>query len=462
MVSLQEALSATYQFYASLVWYWIVGGSYANCPYFKDNLHARCHVYSISLIFYLWDRPHYRNGTFQEDMKKNLRDVAIPGTGLPLSWFAYSRVLLAWFILVLYPLLACFSAVHLGKGDFSTMFEIYTTQLVAPQDWFSFWRLNCRLASYHAFLCEEPDFEYEDKWRFLQKAEEEGVAVTPTMKMPRQIICKHRNEEGGLGIHRFLNVSHGGDWIIQECLENSPFLKQFLPANPPLSTFRVISASRGGLSSGTNQPVTRDEITALSCVWRAGRKNAATDHSAILFNVDPNTGIFKPGTTNVHWYQRGLNKIFSTPWSSSHDQTVHPDSKAQITGVHVPDMKAIMDFACTTHLRICPHVPLVGWDVALTDNHGMVMLEGNFSCNFFRGDFDQEAYFAIVHAYHCKLDTLRRAGGPKQIAKSKLVVPDKVGTDALNLKVARTKLAQVKATSGCNPKVTIRKGIKVS
>ena len=38
------------------------------------------------------------------------------------------------------------------------------------------------------------------------------------------IICKHRNEEGGLGFHAFTNATVGGDWIIQESLTNAPWL----------------------------------------------------------------------------------------------------------------------------------------------------------------------------------------------------------------------------------------------
>ena len=78
--------------------------------------------------------------------------------------------------------------------------------------------------------------------------------------------------------------------IIQEKLANGPFLSSMLPkTNPPLSTFRIISSSKGGLHVGK---CTRKDIKALSCVWRAGRANAATDHTAILYNVDPTTGKF--------------------------------------------------------------------------------------------------------------------------------------------------------------------------
>ena len=36
--------------------------------------------------------------------------------------------------------------------------------------------------------------------------------------------------------------------------------------------------------------------------------------------------------------------------------------------------------------------------MALTKEHGMVLLEGNFSCNFFRGDFDEDKYFELFRS----------------------------------------------------------------
>ena len=398
------AMTSLVNFWRAL-YYYLAGGSFERCPYFTESMHTRCHIYSLALIFFLWDRPHYRNGTFQEDMCKNLRDVAIPGTGLPLSIVSMSKTMTLLFICVMYPLVSLVAAVARGRGSIEKVCAAFSEQLLEPQDWFSYWRLNCRLATLHASITGEADYELEDKWKFLTTAVERNVAVTPYMKVAG-IVCKHRNEEGGLGFESFDNAAVGGDWIIQRKLDNGPFLRAMLPDKAPLSTFRIISASRGGLKSATPEAdqVTMDDVQALSCVWRAGRSKAKTDHSAILFNVDPNTGIIKKGTTNVHWYQRGFSKIFTTPWSSEQNETHHPDSGAKITGVQIPNMKEMMDFVRDAHLRLIPHVPLCGWDVALTEDSGMLLLEGNFSCNFFRGDFDQAAYFQFVNDYFLNME----------------------------------------------------------
>jgi len=89
------------------------GTSFEKPPCFRGesllDKQARVHIYSLALIFYLWDRPHYRNGTFQIDMVKNLRDVAVPGTGISLKWFCYFKWTAFWYLLVVYPLV-CFAA----------------------------------------------------------------------------------------------------------------------------------------------------------------------------------------------------------------------------------------------------------------------------------------------------------------------------------------------------------------
>ena len=413
--NVRNQLNDFVNYYRTLSYFLFSKGSYKDCPYFKSNLQAKCHVYSLSLVFEIWDKPHYRNGTFQDDMLKNLRDVAIPGTGIPLHYFSYFKIATYWMIFVGYPIVALVAALYATSFklfNVSEFMDIFVGQMINPQDWFSFWRLNCRLATFHSSLTNfDRDYSLEDKWKFLVEAERLNVAVTPYMKVSG-IVCKHRNEEGGLGFESFKNASVGGDWIIQEKLSNGPFLSSLLPSDAPLSTFRIISSSRGGLAGlgkrQGNESVDISDIEALSCVWRAGRSKAKTDHSAILFNVNPKTGLIKKGTTNVHWYQRGFSKIFSTPWTSEHNYTQHPDTGVQITGVTVPDMKKMMDFVRDAHLRLIPHVPLCGWDVALTPNNGMLLLEGNFSCNFFRGDFDQPAYFQFVNDYFEVLDEMNR------------------------------------------------------
>jgi len=407
IAALQEVAMSLILFWRSLGFF-LSGGSYKQAPAWFQELpsHAKAHLYSLSLIFEIWGQPHYRNGTFQEDMIKNLRNVAIPRTGIPLSYFCYCKLTTMAFVLVAYPIVALIAAlhvVHVAKNEKSFEeavacgVEAFKEQLLTPRDWFSLWRLNCRLASYHSGKTGAGGYRMEDKWTFLVEAEKARVPISPCMKVG-EIVVKDRNEEGGMGIHFFKNACRGGgDWIIQEKLDNNDFVASMLPPDAPLSTFRVITASRGGGLEHNSENM----VTALSCVFRAGRAGAKTDHSSIIFDVDTNTGVIGKGTTNSHWYQLGL-KGLSTAWTSAKTITHHPDCDAKVTGRHVP-IETMKHLCVEAHRVLLPDVPMAGWDVALT-NKGVLLLETNLSCNFFRGTFDEDMYFNMLHEYFCMLD----------------------------------------------------------
>merc|ERR1712032_1760808 len=51
------------------------------------------------------------------------------------------------------------------------------------------------------------------------------------------------------------------------------------------------------------------------------------------------------------------------------------------------------------HKTLAPGVPIIGWDVAITENHDILLLEGNFSCNFFCADFEMNEYLHMLDAH---------------------------------------------------------------
>eukprot|EP00049_Salpingoeca_infusionum_P011412 m.198383 g.198383 ORF g.198383 m.198383 type:complete len:524 (+) comp14921_c3_seq2:451-2022(+) len=471
-----ECLTATFHYYQTVA-HMALGLSYDTCTYFGSNISAKVLAASMGLVLQMWNQPHYRSGTFQQDMAKNLRNVALPGTGIPLSLLCRFRVTYVMY-LVLHPfILMAYTVARATRVSLTnkptssskattpkktseecSATECYMMLLTQPKEWFPYWRLNCRLASFHAMVLdlrrqqteagcgpanndgtpigvegkgseqgqladgdkEEKEllphppngYAMEDKFTFLQEADAAGVPVSKTLTIPGLVI-KDRNEEGGMGIHFFKNALNGGRWIIQQPLSNRDDIASLLPSPCPLSTMRIITASDGAVdvvegTLPTDMDERRRKVKCLSAVFRAGRVNASTDHSSILFDVDLATGTIGEGTTNAHWYQLGpgshVMRLQASPSFSA-----HPDTGKEVSGFafkDIDDMKALVRDA---HARLLPDVPLCGWDVAMTKEQGLCLLEVNLSCNFFNGSFDKNAYFKYQDQLFSLLDNSYRS-----------------------------------------------------
>ena len=179
-----------------------------------------------------------------------------------------------------------------ASGGILRVAALYRELLLAPSHWLATWRLNCALVAWHAAVAGSPrDYSLEDKARFLREADTLGLPVAPYIKAPR-VFIKHRAVEGGQvrelsrggaawarhlarqvnpvpeastvcytqrsaagtdvrlspdgspaprppqAIHVYKNFTGGGDWIVQEALDNAPCLARMLPQGAPLSTFR--------------------------------------------------------------------------------------------------------------------------------------------------------------------------------------------------------------------------------
>ena len=98
---------------------------------FKQN--ARVHLFSLASNFYLYNKPHYRKPSYRSDLIDNLRNVAIPGTGLPLSLFVRSQWTALCGLLGTVNPLVCFTAsLHLWvkSGGRSSISDEYAKRLL--------------------------------------------------------------------------------------------------------------------------------------------------------------------------------------------------------------------------------------------------------------------------------------------------------------------------------------------
>jgi hypothetical protein len=198
---------------------------------YDDDKWAKVQIYSLALIFKLWEKNHYRSKSFKQDLIDNLKNIAIPGTGVPLSLFCCHWIVGLIFVAFLNPFICFIGAINKAwavSSDVNELmikvFEFYSQHLLHPDDWFSFWRLNCRLVSLHSYLqakhlenlsfespmnttlslsSESSGYLQENKWHFLTTGKELGVPVSPFITNIKSLVCKNVNIEGGMGIHFF-------------------------------------------------------------------------------------------------------------------------------------------------------------------------------------------------------------------------------------------------------------------
>jgi hypothetical protein len=251
--SIATALVATAQYYLLLAYMLLTRCSIEAIPArLARDTAVLVHVYSLAKTLQLWHAPHYRAPSLAHDMRANLRNVAIPGTGVPLSAFCASRAAFLAFLLVVNPLASAAGALYLsaarargidasagppdddadadgadadggngGNGRATaaaqaapspvTTGSLYRELLLAPRHWLASWRLNCLLVAWHHRVAASAPpsahsfggngsgaegYALEDKAAFLLEADRAGLPVAPFVRAPR-VFVKHRAVEGG-------------------------------------------------------------------------------------------------------------------------------------------------------------------------------------------------------------------------------------------------------------------------
>merc|ERR1712146_559975 len=126
-----------------------------------------------------------------------------------------------------------------------------------------------------------------------------------------------------------------------------------------------------------------------------------------------------------------LEPLWTCPWLSNYVTDVHPDKESEylesqkkispVEGLEIDNLEHYLDLVCEAHFILLPDVPIVGWDLALTEEHGPVFLEVNLSCNFFKGSFDRENYFHLLDGYFQYLEEGKVYHGDKNKGATKMM-----------------------------------------
>lgn len=71
----------TVTYWGVFLYFWWWQQPITKLEVFGEQRLPLCHMYTLAKTLQLWHAPHYRAATFADDLRANLRNVAIPGTG---------------------------------------------------------------------------------------------------------------------------------------------------------------------------------------------------------------------------------------------------------------------------------------------------------------------------------------------------------------------------------------------
>ena len=213
-------------YHALIIYSWKRNAKLQDCPALHSQRPAAAlWIFSLARTPSMWSRQHYRAPSFGTDIQGNLRNVAIPGTGIPMHLLLQGHLFVWLFLFLVYPLVALLTAVYLGYCCGENMASRFEEHLLQPSHWFARWRLNCFLVAWHAMESDgdkavQRQYSLESKGKFLLAAEAAGIPISPFHTDVKTLFAKHVHIEGGKHPGRGMLVvaQRGGSQTNTACL----------------------------------------------------------------------------------------------------------------------------------------------------------------------------------------------------------------------------------------------------
>ena len=142
--------------------------------------------------------------------------------------------------------------------------------------------------------------------------------------------------------------------LLEECIQSNEELKAFHPNS--LNTIRVVTVSNG------------DRFVVFGALFRMGA------HGSVVDNTHAG-GVFAP--INV---ETGAIDIEAVDSINNHYKC-HPDTQKQIVGFQIPCWNEIVE-TCRRASKTIPNIRFAGWDVCVTKDGKIEMIEGNHAPDF--------------------------------------------------------------------------------
>ena len=368
--------------YYRAITYTLVGHRYANFPVFNKDKKARIFIFSLGSIYTLWNSQHYRGGTFSVTFKKQIEEIK-SFEAFYFSIFLRNRFFFSLFLFIGFPIL-CYikSVISQGFINFLIIPKHFRENLLYFKSPLGFFITSSIFIHYQWLTTKSSNFQLDNLIQLYQKATDIGLATSKLIPQG-EIVIKHKNIEGGMGIHFFKNIlSHpSGDWIIKEqpeihfsLIENFPELKL------AGCEFHVFTHRRASIDHERDDPV---EI--ISCFLKLYSK--IPEVKPIYYNIDFNTKIIDSQIKN----EKGSKSwILLNIFNSKNNKKVQviPSNKK------ISQITEITKLAAKLHSELFKEIPLLSSVIKLTSS-GPIIDQIYFSSCYFRY-CDNKQYFSII------------------------------------------------------------------
>lgn len=218
------------------------------------------------------------------------------------------------------------------------------------------------------------------EWMIADKNTKDDI-IKSFIEKHRLVIAKPNNGEQGKGvlkisvedkdtIRELLWLKNETDFVIEECLKNTPEINVINPTS--LNTVRV-----------TTFIDKTENVRILSIILRVGAPGAYVDNwgsGGVGYNFDLETGI----CDRLGKDKKNRSYIF------------HPGSNVQMIGFCLPKFDELKEYVINLS-KLTPQAKYVGWDVAITPN-GFDLVEMNCPAghDMFQS-FDNPVYDILIN-----------------------------------------------------------------
>ena len=229
--------------------------------------------------------------------------------------------------------------------------RIFYNEVQNPEKEKYFWTKGLFLNRFYSYIGR--------KWLDTAKARREEIEG---LISESDTIAKPQESSSGIGILKLNLVSAASErykivkmlkdrpFVLEECVSNSGETAKFHPES--LNTVRVVTVLG---KSG--------KVSILGSFIRFGTGGNYVDNGGkdgILAEIDVDSGMVITNAFDKH--------------RNEFDR--HPDSGLLFKGFKIPEFDSIIG-VCSAAAKEIPEVPIVGWDVAITKEYGIEIIEGN-------------------------------------------------------------------------------------